>query len=821
MPHTTPSSRTPGVPLHRLRSPDPTHVRATQPTHEETLFVRRTPGGVLTLLEPLLTGVADPFVVLHAPRSGRATQSITNETGPGASPFCLPPYVEEENVVHVIDHLVQTYTDPVTQRNARAFFSHHYQESRSRFQVTMLAHFAEHGATGEQIEVMRETLWGSHTAELNDRFKKLATLFLTAGPSARLHIEAMQHLLTCATASSQTVFNATLALASLLGSARPHVTLQKMFDLCWPQHDAVCVTKVYQAAMGLEVAAMPVYAQEPIILILGSLSAQDCEHLQLAMRRRHSMLTPEMQSHLILSIARLFPGDALAQAAEDLMSLVIPEKALIHLLAQLSEAEHQRAELLITLASILSGRPARHWQASDHHAIFEALKVELPQLRLLISDPIRPLIDDATTEEIKLLLRIAQTSTSEDFEAALVILKDLYRATNSVSRVQAIRTLYNTPDHLRDDMQCVFFILNHSVASPRDLIFYLDMVCRMSVGCQARVVSHTARCIHYFVSPYGQQHPQMTQLIAAFCQLIQRAARDPHLFMEDQHAFVDFDAAVDAISTLQGILALQEGTDLPGAQPMDLRAPDLENAMVASNHSHIYRALGLLVERSDVQKLPRLSDTVRSILEHVQTIRNQADHPDHPALIRRRGGSLEADNAMRTLVGPRTVWDLSDSIESNNAYSTVHGAHLGMGDVLGLVWQGIATFGSDSGRAVETDHEKALMRHSLVMNLAQCIEDDGHRVCNHGMVQRLVAPLYGRIPGLQADIQSTPASFVKNSAARAFAHIPPTDEPSLEAFAAYRADALQEAASEFGAATAAYHEVVRIIDDYAAVTFLS
>jgi hypothetical protein len=118
----------------------------------------------------------------------------------------------------------------------------------------------------------------------------------------------------------------------------------------------------------------------------------------------------------------------------------------------------------------------------------------------------------------------------------------------------------------------------------------------------------------------------------------------------------------------------------------------------------------------------------------------------------RTGGELP--NALRTLQGGWRPGDYSASLQDNEQFSFAAGGGIGTGELCALVWQAIATYGSKLP-VDERVKEIELMRHALVMALGQCIEDDGHRVCNVGVTQRLVRFLQKRFPEVGEEPMAT------------------------------------------------------------------
>jgi hypothetical protein len=103
----------------------------------------------------------------------------------------------------------------------------------------------------------------------------------------------------------------------------------------------------------------------------------------------------------------------------------------------------------------------------------------------------------------------------------------------------------------------------------------------------------------------------------------------------------------------------------------------------------------------------------------------------------------EVNNALRTICGERLHRTDFASINDGGLYLVLaDGTNMTVKGLLARVWFLIKQRDGD---------EQALLKHSLVRALGQCIEDDNHRVCSNGKTQRLVTVLQGYLNGIAMD----------------------------------------------------------------------
>lgn len=113
----------------------------------------------------------------------------------------------------------------------------------------------------------------------------------------------------------------------------------------------------------------------------------------------------------------------------------------------------------------------------------------------------------------------------------------------------------------------------------------------------------------------------------------------------------------------------------------------------------------------------------------------------------------ELENARRALDGlpyPGTEIDSHPNFRVNEMRN-VNGIDIGCCDLLVKVMQLIYNYpfpDQTPEQCVEIRHN---MMRVLIVNLGQCIEDDGHRICTKGKMKRLITALQGYIPNVTLD----------------------------------------------------------------------
>ena len=236
-------------------------------------------------------------------------------------------------------------------------------------------------------------------------------------------------------------------------------------------------------------------------------------------------------------------------------------------------------------------------------------------------------------------------------------------------------------------------------------------------------------------------------------------------------------------------------------------ARDLENVMQGDLQRQVNHAVEALEKR-----FARPMPTRRALNEmevHLHALKNSCrTQPEH-ALMVRRGGDTEIDNALRTLSGSTRPGDFSQSVRDTPA----------MAKLCALVWH--ATTAERPGIDPSQAHqEQELMRYGLVMALAKCIEDDGHRVCGVGQRQHTVDVLKGYYSEAGNALDSvTPAGLVTVLAEQFYkSHGAAPSPTALQSFSA-RAD--NTAAERFGAASPQHAEFTQQMQSYLRMTYES
>jgi hypothetical protein len=159
--------------------------------------------------------------------------------------------------------------------------------------------------------------------------------------------------------------------------------------------------------------------------------------------------------------------------------------------------------------------------------------------------------------------------------------------------------------------------------------------------------------------------------------------------------------------------------------------------------------------------------------------------PADATLSTERGGATELENARRTL-----------------ARSEIR-------DLAALSWTAIQRYPG-------TGEERALLRHSFALALAQCVEDDGRPVCPVGQRQRLIGLLQGYYPEVHLD--TVPGARALLTAHCDQLHRAHGDQPSPSALKAFQKHALEQAQAVLTSA-AEKAQFARELEDFVALTY--
>lgn len=178
---------------------------------------------------------------------------------------------------------------------------------------------------------------------------------------------------------------------------------------------------------------------------------------------------------------------------------------------------------------------------------------------------------------------------------------------------------------------------------------------------------------------------------------------------------------------------------------------DAENVMDRGRHPYVKASLKVLYQRT-----PNMSqqEAVEQVNRFVGDIRNMLNNP---AMVQRymvmRGGHQhnELRNALLAIQGPRNGF--YTYINENEHIETVDNVLVHAQELLGRVCAEIYNW--------PDQHQRQILLETLVTQIAQIIENDGHITCAVGKVQRIPAALEGYVPGIQITnvINITPESF--------------------------------------------------------------
>jgi len=175
-------------------------------------------------------------------------------------------------------------------------------------------------------------------------------------------------------------------------------------------------------------------------------------------------------------------------------------------------------------------------------------------------------------------------------------------------------------------------------------------------------------------------------------------------------------------------------------------------------------------------------------------------------LWKRRAGAYVIDNALRTLDAPRQRRDFAESLVANARFA-IGEMEVNVGDVAAQVWAAIERHGDES--------EREMLRESFVIAMNDCIEDEGYRVCNNGVVQRLLQVLQGYVPGVWLDYQ-TPQKRVCD-VAEEFSRKPGT--PHAGDVARWKVKCIAEAEEVYGRGSSDHAVFIRHLQGYIDYTF--
>jgi hypothetical protein len=202
------------------------------------------------------------------------------------------------------------------------------------------------------------------------------------------------------------------------------------------------------------------------------------------------------------------------------------------------------------------------------------------------------------------------------------------------------------------------------------------------------------------------------------------------------------------------------GRHAPIGAPRVLEHTHRENVMTAAQMAWTKDAIGKL--REAVQPQLRFETALEQIKAELDALGKQRPTDATEGLFRTRGpqGTTELEHARRTLFAPVRAGDYSEPVKRNSSYRIGSDDAIGVGTLCGLVWEYACRFEAPGKTKEQNAQEQQLIRHAVINALAQCIEDDGHRVCDVGITQRLTKLLSGRLPGLKPEPPVTPGELL-------------------------------------------------------------
>jgi hypothetical protein len=198
-------------------------------------------------------------------------------------------------------------------------------------------------------------------------------------------------------------------------------------------------------------------------------------------------------------------------------------------------------------------------------------------------------------------------------------------------------------------------------------------------------------------------------------------------------------------------------------RPEELRHTNLENVMTAEQMSWTADAIAKLqAQVGSPRPFKTAIDELKKEIETLERARPELPAAEQQGLYRQRGpdGQTELQHALRVLFDAPRGRDYSSAVRENTPFRIDGDRSIGVGVLCGLVWDFACTFEKAGNTAEQNAQERTLIRHAVINALAQCIEDDGHRVCDVGITQRLTKLLTGRLPGLKAEPPVTPGELL-------------------------------------------------------------
>ena len=265
--------------------------------------------------------------------------------------------------------------------------------------------------------------------------------------------------------------------------------------------------------------------------------------------------------------------------------------------------------------------------------------------------------------------------------------------------------------------------------------------------------------------------------------------------VEDRAAFASACAGL-LESPLHGVLVADYIDDMTDREPRDwdnaareylARHPngvvDTENVMHARRISRTEKAIAWLQGEFSTQAMDvgALIRKFATLLEAIAA-REIGTEP-YASLHRKRNGQPEYANAQRILVGPADDRDFTEPLNTGPLLKLTR-EDIRLDTLLALVWAACERYVHKQPTPQQEAQTSLNLTHSLLLGLAQCVEDDGHGVCPAGISQRLVQVVQGYYPEIQLDLHSPQAILLACGAEFEREYPEVRDEATLAAFAA-------------------------------------
>jgi hypothetical protein len=679
--------------------------------------------------------------------------------------------------------------------------------------VAMLEQLASNGVSAAQIRALTLRILQPAAPSLGPRFSGLAQIFLATPVNRSTRFSCIKELIETAERTPQASFDALCWLGQTMGAEMVRSTLDHMQALSNVITSDTELLHIHACAQALGLDVMPLDTRQEVGEVLVLATSQERLRLERALMR--PSFTPTLRATIIMGGAMSFGSSSMCDTIEKLVALPMAPHTILGLLEMLQSEGPERAVALLDLATLV-GRTQWPWGEAHHAVLDAAMQLTPGDLALLTDAAQRPIFRHAQLSGIAALVAMAPAHTC--FAWMLAIWQTIPDMNTPTTHAPMLTAMLHLPAGERETMTRLFAMLTASnlTGGANPHLF------RLAITLPFHQRTPLLACVNAWQDAFEMTEP------ASFARDVLRS--DLLLGISDlilaghRHAFLDPDMEVlyQAVDHTVGLLTgLNDEMVQPGEMPLayDAMTPvahgvDEENVMnhVRQRHTDasIAKIQALFAEGGGVNRNRNIIN-VGLYISHLA--HRQGADAQTLSLSRIRGGATEKENALRVLAGQAHPQDFTLSLTHNPSYTMANGEQIGLGDLTAMVWHGIGTHQSASGDKHTTLLEQDLMRHSLVLALAQSIEDDGHRVCGQGLSQRLVVPLQGYVEGLNAEIYVTPAEFFRESA-HAFARSMMNAEPTALQFASFRRETLAQAAKQWNANSPFYREVVQQMDQW-------